>query len=206
MELLLCVRATSQARLRVSGQIWLRNIRGWYHGKSKWNSRSLSFTACAQVHSSSFHQHGDGVQAVADAFESSAKGRWAADAFSASELSPQGDFASIGLGGHSPAGMIQSMLEWMHLHTGLPWWGSIALCTVVLRLVLFPLIVHLQKNAIRMNNIRPELEKIQERIRVYDETGESVLAKMETTNLLKLYQDNKCSPFKMVAGPIVQVG
>ena len=200
------VRATSQTRLLVSARGWLHNVRGCSHGNAKWNCRSLSFTVCPQVHSSSFRQHGDGVQAVTDVFESAAKARWAADASYISELPAQGDFSSIGLGGHSPAGLLQNVLESVHLHTGLPWWGSIAVCTILLRFALFPLVVLLQKNAIRMNNIRPKLEKIQDRIRAHQEAGESDLVSMETMNLLKLYQENQCSPFRMAMGPLIQVG
>ena len=207
MQLLFHVRATSRTRLLVSARIWPRNARGCYRGNPKWNSRPLSCTAClSQVHSSSSYQIGDGVQAVTDAFESSAQARWAADAASISELPVQGDFSSLGLGGHSPVGLLQSMLEWVHLHTGLPWWGSIAACTVLLRFVLFPLVVHLQKNAIRMNNIKPEMDKIQERLRTYQQSGESSLASMETANLLSLYQQHGCNPLKMALGPLVQVG
>ena len=205
MQLLLHVRATSQTRLLVSAKLWPRNTRGCYRGNVNWNSRSLSSTTASQVHVSSLQQAGDGVQALTEAFESSAKARWAADASFVSELPAQGDFSSIGLGGNSPAGLLQNMLEWVHLHTGLPWWGSIALCTVFMRLMIFPLIVHLQKNAIKLNNIQPELAKIQERIRVYQETGESTLASLETNNLLQLYRKNGCSPLKMALGPLVQV-
>ena len=31
----------------------------------------------------------------------------------------------LGLAGHTPVGFIQSLLEFMHLDLGLPWWGAI---------------------------------------------------------------------------------
>ena len=34
-------------------------------------------------------------------------------------------FAELGLGGWSPSGLIQSMLEYMHITLGIPWWGTI---------------------------------------------------------------------------------
>lgn len=35
-------------------------------------------------------------------------------------------FAELGLGGWGPVGIVQNLLEWLHLSTGLPWWGTIA--------------------------------------------------------------------------------
>nr|XP_053650740.1 LOW QUALITY PROTEIN: mitochondrial inner membrane protein OXA1L-like [Cherax quadricarinatus] len=36
-------------------------------------------------------------------------------------------FASLGLGGWSPVGIVQSSLEFLHVTADLPWWGAIAL-------------------------------------------------------------------------------
>ena len=36
-------------------------------------------------------------------------------------------FADIGLGGMWPSGLIQSILEWLHIGIDLPWWGCIAI-------------------------------------------------------------------------------
>lgn len=206
MQLLLQVRVTSRSRLLAPVKLWVYYVRGCHRGLAKWNDRPLSITAClTQVHEPPLQQPGGSAQELTGAFESSAQARWAADAAHMSELPAQGDLSSIGLGGSSPAGFLQNMLEMVHLHTGLPWWGSVALCTVFMRFMLFPLIVNLQKNAVRMNNIRPHIEKVQERIRLHKEAGEDTLVAMETTNLMKLYQQNDCSPLKMMIAPLVQV-
>lgn len=33
--------------------------------------------------------------------------------------------AELGLGSHTPVGLIQNLLEFMHVDLGLPWWGAI---------------------------------------------------------------------------------
>lgn len=33
--------------------------------------------------------------------------------------------AELGLGAYTPVGLIQNMLEFMHVDLGLPWWGAI---------------------------------------------------------------------------------
>ncbi|KAM9202944.1 mitochondrial inner membrane protein OXA1L isoform 3-T3 [Dugong dugon] len=35
-------------------------------------------------------------------------------------------FAELGLGSYTPVGLIQNLLEFMHVDLGLPWWGAIA--------------------------------------------------------------------------------
>jgi YidC/Oxa1 family membrane protein insertase len=69
---------------------------------------------------------------------------------------------------------------------GAPWWVSIALLTVVVRSVLFPLTVKQVKNMRAMQDLRPEMEKIRaqfpnNRQRQQEET-------------MKLYQERKVNP------------
>lgn len=33
--------------------------------------------------------------------------------------------AELGLGSYTPVGLIQNLLEFMHVSIGLPWWGAI---------------------------------------------------------------------------------
>lgn len=37
-------------------------------------------------------------------------------------------FSELGLGSYTPVGLIQNLLEFMHVNIGLPWWGAIAAC------------------------------------------------------------------------------
>lgn len=37
-------------------------------------------------------------------------------------------FAELGLGSYTPVGLIQNLLEYIHVDLGLPWWGAIATC------------------------------------------------------------------------------
>lgn len=116
-----------------------------------------------------------------------------------------GDLASLGLGGITPVGLLQNMLEMVHVHLGLPWWASIALCTVTMRALMFPLVLHLQKNTIRMNNIRPDMQKMMEKVKEYKAAGNNEMVAVESANLLKLFEKNDCSPAKLFLAPLVQV-
>ncbi|XP_071311753.1 LOW QUALITY PROTEIN: mitochondrial inner membrane protein OXA1L-like [Agelaius tricolor] len=53
----------------------------------------------------------------------------------------------LGLGGCSPVGLVQNLLEFLHLELGLPWAGAIAAGTVGVRLLLLPLVLRGQREA-----------------------------------------------------------
>ena len=116
-----------------------------------------------------------------------------------------GELANLELGGLSPIGLLQNLLEMVHVNLGLPWWGSIALCTVAMRIVILPLVVNLQKNTIRMNNIRPEMEKIMDKVRAHNRSGNDAMVAFETSNLLALHKAHNCSPAKLFLAPVIQV-
>uniref|UniRef100_A0A8C6CSP7 OXA1L mitochondrial inner membrane protein n=1 Tax=Moschus moschiferus TaxID=68415 RepID=A0A8C6CSP7_MOSMO len=80
-------------------------------------------------------------------------------------------FAELGLGSYTPVGLIQNLLEFMHVNLGLPWWGAIAACTVLARCLVFPLIVKGQREAAKIHNHLPEIQKFSARIREAKLTG-----------------------------------
>ena len=142
---------------------------------------------------------------IPDIFETSSQTKWATDAAVLSDLPPQGDLASLGLGGYSPVGILQTSLDWLHSHTGLPWWGAIIASTLLLRLALFPLAIKLQVNAVNLNNIRPEMEKIMAKIKAHQQTGNTTMAAQESSRLMMLYKKHNCNPLKMMVMPFIQV-
>ncbi|KAL1780427.1 mitochondrial inner membrane protein OXA1L [Sigmodon hispidus] len=74
-------------------------------------------------------------------------------------------FAELGLGSHTPVGLIQNLLEFMHVDMGLPWWGAIVTCTVLARCLVLPLIVKGQREAAKMHNHMPMIHKFSTRIK-----------------------------------------
>ncbi|KAB0389382.1 hypothetical protein E2I00_007082, partial [Balaenoptera physalus] len=80
-------------------------------------------------------------------------------------------FTELGLGSYTPVGLIQNLLEFMHVNLGLPWWGAIAACTVLARCLVFPLIVKGQREAANIHNHLPEIQKFSARIREAKLTG-----------------------------------
>jgi YidC/Oxa1 family membrane protein insertase len=69
---------------------------------------------------------------------------------------------------------------------GAPWWVSIALLTVVVRSVLFPLTVKQVKNMRAMQDLRPEMEKIRAQF--------PNNRQRQQEEMMKLYRDRKVNP------------
>lgn len=97
-------------------------------------------------------------------------------------LHPNGEptLASIGLGGYTPSGIIQSCLEWLHIGCDMPWWSTIVAGTVCVRLLIFPLVIIAQRNAANMSNNMPEMQKIQLKMSAARQYGNEVEGMKET--------------------------
>lgn len=139
---------------------------------------------------------------ASDALDTSSQGLWAADA---TRILAEGEtFASLGLGGHSPVGLIQSSMELIHNTTGLPWWGSIVVSTLCLRLLFFPVSIYLQKNAIKMHNVNPEIEKMKEKQQVYMLAGNLEMANHERNKMNAVFKKHGVRPVLSVMPAIFQ--
>ena len=62
-------------------------------------------------------------------------------------------FVELGLAdGWMPYSFVESLFETLHTYTGLPWWATIAIGTLTMRAVTFPIFVNSRKYATRMSN------------------------------------------------------
>lgn len=152
--------------------------------------------------------------AASDLLETSSQSQWALDAaldlpssaaVAAAALPEQGDFTSLGLGGYSPVGLIQWSFEFLHSSAHLPWWLAIVFSTIILRTAMLPVAVSVQRNAARLNNIRPETEKLMAKVKQYNQAGNSEMSSQQNAKLYALYQKHNCNPFKMLIMPLVQL-
>jgi YidC/Oxa1 family membrane protein insertase len=65
--------------------------------------------------------------------------------------------------GYGPTSVLQWILEHMHVYTGLPWWGTIALGAVIMRLAFFPMYLRSSDMVARTQALQSVLRPIQER-------------------------------------------
>ena len=71
---------------------------------------------------------------------------------------------SLGIGSNWPPGLVQQLLEIIHVDLGLEWYQAIVMFTVGLRLCLLPVNVLAQRSATKMRKISPQMMHYQEKL------------------------------------------
>lgn len=113
-------------------------------------------------------------------------------------------FASLGLGGYSPVGFFERTLEMLHVNAGMPWWGAIALCTVVVRVLISPLVIMSQRNAAKMNNHMPQLQVLQMKMSEARQSGNAMDSARYAQEVMLFMKEKQLNPFKNVLVPMAQ--
>ncbi|XP_054608817.1 mitochondrial inner membrane protein OXA1L isoform X2 [Dunckerocampus dactyliophorus] len=113
--------------------------------------------------------------------------------------------AELGLAGHTPVGLIQNLLEFMHMDLGLPWWGAIVVGTVVARLIVFPVIVKGQREAAKLNNVMPEMTKLTTRMTEAKQSGNKFEFAKAYTDLTLFQKKHDVNPMRGFLVPLVQM-
>jgi YidC/Oxa1 family membrane protein insertase len=78
------------------------------------------------------------------------------------------------------------VLLYFHDNLGVPWWLSIAMLTVVVRSVLFPLTVKQVRSMRAMQDLKPEMDRIRAQYRDNRQKQQE--------EMMRLYQDRKVNP------------
>lgn len=113
-------------------------------------------------------------------------------------------FASLGLGGWSPVGIVQNCMEYLHIGLDLPWWGVIAIGTVCVRVLLFPLVIASQRNAAKMNNNMPQLQFLQMKMSEARQAGNAIDSARYATEMVQFMKEKNVSPLKNMWVPLAQ--
>uniref|UniRef100_A0A182FHP0 Membrane insertase YidC/Oxa/ALB C-terminal domain-containing protein n=1 Tax=Anopheles albimanus TaxID=7167 RepID=A0A182FHP0_ANOAL len=113
-------------------------------------------------------------------------------------------FASLGLGGWTPVGIVQNCMEFLHIGLDLPWWGCIAIGTVVVRTLLFPLVIASQRNAAKMNNHMPQMQVLQVKMTEARQAGNAIDAARYGQELMLFMKEKKLNPLKNMLVPLAQ--
>ncbi|XP_078688283.1 mitochondrial inner membrane protein OXA1L-like [Branchiostoma floridae x Branchiostoma belcheri] len=123
----------------------------------------------------------------------------------AAETGVEPSLTELGLGGWSPIGLLQSTIDMFHSTLHLPWWASIVCCTLIARSLMFPLIVKGQKNAINLNNVMPQIQKMNEKINQARAEGNKFELAHHTAELQAFMKKHGVNPLKNFLVPLVQM-
>ncbi|XP_030018225.1 mitochondrial inner membrane protein OXA1L isoform X3 [Sphaeramia orbicularis] len=126
----------------------------------------------------------------------------AAEVLQAASTEPS--LAELGLGAFTPVGLIQNLLEFVHLELGLPWWGAIVAGTVAARLLVFPVIVKGQREAAKLNNVLPEMTKLTNRMNEAKQSGNKFEFAKAYTDLNLFQKKHDVNPLRGFLVPMAQ--
>ncbi|KAF9914897.1 Mitochondrial inner membrane protein oxa1l [Lobosporangium transversale] len=115
-----------------------------------------------------------------------------------------GDLKAMGLVHFTPVGGLETVLEAVHISTGLPWWGTIAVTTVMIRTALVPFIVKLQGNTARLHNVKPQLERLTENMKLAKENNDTAAMARFSAQTQELFAKHDCNPVKSLMLPLMQ--
>jgi YidC/Oxa1 family membrane protein insertase len=76
-----------------------------------------------------------------------------------------GEVAAAAAESFPPVAALQYLLDAVQSFTGLNWWATIALTTVLIRLLTVPMLINQMKSTMKLNDLRPEIEAINEEMR-----------------------------------------
>ncbi|XP_014899685.1 mitochondrial inner membrane protein OXA1L [Poecilia latipinna] len=126
----------------------------------------------------------------------------AADILQAVAAEPR--LAELGLAAHTPVGLIQSLLEFIHMDLGLPWWGAIVVGTVLARVAVFPVIVKGQREAAKLNNVLPEMTKLTDKMNEAKQSGNKYEFAKAYSDLNLFQKKHDVNPLRGFLVPLVQ--
>ncbi|XP_069489966.1 mitochondrial inner membrane protein OXA1L [Ambystoma mexicanum] len=112
--------------------------------------------------------------------------------------------AELGLCHSTPVGMVQNILEYLHLELGLPWWGAIVAGTIVARFLIFPVIVKGQREAAKLNNHMPEISRLTARMNEAKQSGNKFDFSKAYSELSLYQKKHDVNPLRGFLVPLIQ--
>ncbi|KAH8365829.1 hypothetical protein KR093_005210, partial [Drosophila rubida] len=119
-------------------------------------------------------------------------------------LNGEPPFASIGLGGWSPVGIVQNCMEFVHCTWDIPWWGTIAIGTLVVRTIIFPLVILAQRNSAKMSNNMPQMQVLQLKMTEARQSGNAIESARYAQEMMLFMREKGVNPLKNMIVPLAQ--
>lgn len=113
-------------------------------------------------------------------------------------------FATLGLGGWSPIGIVQNCMEYLHVTLDIPWWGAIMIGTVCVRVIILPLVIMAQRNAAKMSNNMPQMQVLQIKMTEARQAGNPVESARYAQEMMSFMKSKDLNPLKNMIVPLAQ--
>ncbi|CAN6285958.1 unnamed protein product [Urochloa humidicola] len=115
-----------------------------------------------------------------------------------------GEVAAAAAESFPPVAALQHLLDAVHSFTGLNWWATIAVTTVLIRLLTVPMLINQMKSTIKLNDLKPKIEAISEEMRNSTDPRSTEIAKQKLGELFLKHGVTPLTPLKglFIQGPI----
>jgi len=103
------------------------------------------------------------------------------------------------------ASLVMNFVENIHVMADVPYWGAIALGTVALRVVLFPVVLKTLQSSSRMSIARPEIEKVQKAMNADPNIDDMRVKQKYQLEMKALFKKYEVNPFRSMMWPVFQI-
>jgi YidC/Oxa1 family membrane protein insertase len=107
-----------------------------------------------------------------------------------------GDLSAMGLANFTPAGLVERLMEAIHVTTGMPWWATILAATFAARIALVPLNIKTQRSAAKMRTIQPQVKDLMDKYAAAKTAGDENLKLLYMSEVQSLYETSKVKPME----------
>ncbi|KAL7412168.1 60Kd inner membrane protein-domain-containing protein [Mrakia frigida] len=116
-----------------------------------------------------------------------------------------GDFKAMGLNGWFPTRLFQSIIEYIHVFTGLPWWATIVMATLLVRGTIAPMMVGNFRKAANMIVVAPQTKIYQDAMTKAKDEGDMATMTAVHKELTAHWKRHDCSPATLLVFPLVSI-
>ncbi|KAJ4949172.1 hypothetical protein JOQ06_020690 [Pogonophryne albipinna] len=112
--------------------------------------------------------------------------------------------AALGLASRTPVGLVQNLLEYIHIDLGIPWWGAIVVGTVIARVAVFPVIVKGQREAAKLHNVMAVFGRLNNRMSEAQNSGNKLEFAKAYLQLSLFKNKHNVNPLRGFIVPLIQ--
>lgn len=106
---------------------------------------------------------------------------------------------------YTPPGILQQLLEFVHISTGFAWVASIAVATVMIRVTLFPLMLRSIRNTSKLAIVNPMVKVEMAKLTQANKDGDKMAAAQAQLAVQKLFKEHGVNPLMSIVPIFVQM-
>ncbi|KAK0457125.1 uncharacterized protein EV420DRAFT_541108 [Desarmillaria tabescens] len=114
-----------------------------------------------------------------------------------------GDLASLGLVSWSPPSFFRLMFEGINVTTGLPWFWTIIIGSIIARGIVIPFAISALSQNQRLGVISPKLKNLQEQMTVAKERRDTLMQQKSALQISALMSSAQVKPMMLILGQAV---